>query len=80
MPAVPGTLSMSTAAIVAGPSNWMICSRCCSARSDSCSCVVDQNDVRYRYGPKKCTCPSAYSFGQRRGSPVALIAAPVLPW
>ncbi len=65
---------------VFGPSNWMTCSRCCSARSVSCSGLSDQNGERYGYGPKKCTCWLAYSFGQRRGSPVAVIAAPVLPW
>ena len=40
----------------------------------------EKRSERYGYGPKKCTCPVAYSLGQRRGSPVAVIAAPVLPW
>ena len=35
-----------------------------------CCSSADQNDERYNYGPKKCTCP-ANSLGQRRGSPVA---------
>ena len=36
------------AAIVAGPSSWMVCSRCASARSDSCSGVSEWNGERYR--------------------------------
>ena len=37
---LPGSRMM--AATSSGPSNWMTCSRCWSARSDSCSGVVDQ--------------------------------------
>ena len=80
MPAVPGTDSSRIAAIVLGPSDWITRSRWCSARADSSSGVVAQNSLRYRKGPKKCACPRAYWFGIRRQSPVATIAAPVLPW
>jgi hypothetical protein len=42
---------------------------------------AEWNGDRYAYGPKKCaTEPSAGSFGQRRGSPVSVIAVEVLPW
>ena len=40
MPAVPTTVSMMMAAIVAGPSIWMTSARCSSARCDSCSGLV----------------------------------------
>src|ERR1022692_897456 len=79
-PAVPTIVSSSTAAIVGGPSIWMTCSRCCSARSHSCCSVVAQNADRYRYGPKKCTCLVANSFGHRRVSPVEAIAASAPPF
>src|SRR5260221_5466960 len=57
----------------------MTCSRCSSARSHSSACEVAQNDDRYRYGPKKCTWPVAYSFGQRRGAAAEVSAGPGVP-
>ena len=77
---MPGTVSNSIAAIVAGPTACTMRSRECSARSDSCSLESDQNSLRYAKGPKQWMCPVEYSLGMRRQSPVAAIAAPVLPW
>ena len=59
IPAVPGIDSSTIAAIVAGPSSWIVCSRCSSARSHSSCSVLAWNADRYRYGPKKWTAPSA---------------------
>ena len=46
MPAVPGMDSRMIAAIVAGPSNWMVRSRWCSARSVSSASVAAWNSDR----------------------------------
>ncbi len=55
--------------------------RCCRARSHSCASLVAWNAERYGYGPQKCTMPLIPgSLGQRRGSPVAVIAPAVAPW
>jgi hypothetical protein len=43
IPAVPGMDSRTIAAIVAGPSIAIVCSRCCSARSHSSASVVEPN-------------------------------------
>ena len=81
MPAVPGIVSRMIAAMVAGPSKLITCSRCASARWHSSASVLEWNGERYRNGPKKCTAPAApRSFGQRRGSPVRFTAVWVPPW
>lgn len=81
---MPTTVSSTIAAIVDGPSNAMTCSRWARARADSSASVVAWKCERYRYGPKKwATFPDAlpeFSFAQRRGSPVRLIAVAVPPW
>ncbi len=78
---MPTTVSMMIAAIVFGPSSWIVCSRCSSARCDSSASVDEWNAERYRYGPKNRTVPlSTVSFAQRRGSPVIEIAVAVEPW
>nr|KEP24399.1 hypothetical protein DA06_15235 [Georgenia sp. SUBG003] len=77
---MPTTVSIRMAATEPGPSAWTTRSRWWSARSHSSVSVVAQNSDRYRKGPKTCTWPRAYSLGTRRQSPVATIAAPVLPW
>ena len=46
MPAVPGIDSSMTAAIVAGPSSAMTCSRWASARWHSSSSVVAEKALR----------------------------------
>ena len=78
---MPTTVSSSTAATVPAPSKTMVSRRWASARSVSCSSSSAWKAERYGYGPQKCTTPMAVgSFAQRRGSPVAVIAAAVLPW
>ena len=41
------------AAIVLGPSKIIVCSKCSSARSHSCSWLVAQKADLYKYGPQK---------------------------
>ena len=81
MPLVPTTVSRITAATVDAPSKTIVSRRWASARSVSCSGEVEWKAERYGYGPQKWTTPTAVgSLAQRRGSPLAVIAAAVEPW
>ena len=76
MPFVPVTVSRKNAAIVPGPSSWIVSSRLASAVSASSG-----GRCGPWYGSRTCTTPDiAGSFAQRRGSPVSVITPVVAPW
>ena len=81
MPLVPTTVSSAMAATVWGPSTISTSDRCCSARSVSSASLVEWKALRYGYGPQNFTAPAMPgSLGQRRGSPVSVMAPAVAPW
>ena len=76
MPFVPMTVSRMKAAIVFGPSSWIVSSRFASASS-----AVSQPRWMPWYGSSTRTTPGMPgSAAQRRGSPVRLMAPAVPPW
>ena len=81
MPLVPTTVSSMIAATFCGPSTISTSARWASARSHSSASLVEWNALRYGYGPQNLTTPGMPgSLGQRRGSPVIVMAPPVPPW
>jgi len=75
MPLVPVTVSRKMAAIVCGPSSWITSS---SMVSD-CSAVSQPRSMPW-YGSSTWTTPGMPgSVGQRRGSPVSVMAPAVAP-
>ena len=81
MPLVPTTVSSMIAATVCAPSTISTSARWASARSLSSASSAAWNALRYGYGPQNLTTPAMPgSLGQRRGSPVIVIAPAVPPW
>ena len=73
---MPVTDSRMKAAMVCGPSSWIVSSRLARA-------VAVSSQPRWMpwYGSRTCTTPAMPgSAAQRRGSPVSAIAPPLAPW
>ena len=79
-PFVPVTVSRITAATVCAPSYWRISSRCGAPVQTGHGSGWPAGQ-RYVYGSNIRTTPGMPgSAGQRRGSPVSVIAPAVAPW
>ena len=80
IPFVPTTVSRMTAATFCGPSYWRISSRCGAPVQTGHGSGWPAGQ-RYVYGSSIRTTPGMPgSAGQRRGSPVSVIAPAVAPW